>query len=1579
MPKREAKLRALAELVKTINDLSKPNESQYVIRTHTMRSKVRPIVRPSVDQTESFYDVEVLVRVPPHDVVHTRTPQHLLLPCNTAVHTHKHTLITAPPCTTEINPKTPATDGDEASNSWISDGECALTRQSIDHRNPTQSLGTTPAWPSADSAPAQEAAGPLGAANSAPTDPTDAKHIRVPAAQHRTTVGARNKCTPALQRTQDTRAHAHTRGCAKATESDYVHHSAEGLGAEYGANGAAVSEESADGFTTDEGRCIDAQSSTHGGVDPSNVPNGRSNDQGEHRYLLSFGQEYSVQGGWNGSDLFPLNQVPWEDSIVLGLSDSDNEQDIPTQVVSSFGWDTIRQPSDDDEAATPDSNALRDDFEGLPVFHANGTNSLTPCPTRPTTHAHTHTHTQTHTHTHTHTHSCESTAVDSAVDTNHEHAAVHVLSPIRQSLWYDLWEDDVIWEDYGCTNGPTAAEKDFPVVLDMNDRFLIFDDVIEGSEGDSCGGMRRQAQLELNSDGSGKAGHDMYNLSNDKCFVRPPDIVHRKEHAQCARVLQPPFYRIGWTPLELRNWHRSPLSSLCFSQREKDITVEGLHLKTAKDDQPEMGNIRELRSINTVEDLSSMDGDLILIEYSEEEPPILSKVGMTSQIVNYHKMRREGSTTTEETAMYNHGTDVTLKEDDHLIWLLGELHPGQSMQILQSRLSRVPLFAHAQRHSEYSDFLVVRCKDKFWLRELPPVYCAGQVLPRQEVPFPRDREADKLVTELLRVWLSRVFGSASGEVTSQRKVALAEVKESFPQATKHKIGKILHEYAEARGRFWVAKPNVTVESEVQLANHVRPEDVCRFERMCAFDQKLKDLGYRFINNHFHPDESDPVDREVELAPWFTTRNYVDAIYNRCQLAVCGFGDPTGCGQGYSFLRRAIRPIGKCKGRRRCKLSTHHKADLRKETNGEVERLLRDRGVTDEQCPRTFREKRKMLRMLANQDATVDGDDSVNATDSNSCHAQPQKQSRVAYRQAYINRCQSAYDSQRVALSASTDPPTPTPTPERSDDDEESLDDLAQSIEDMLQEESTTPETGNNTRAQLRIKRVYVDALGQESVYTEHVDDPLIIDRYIADQTHTKAASHQLTTAAQRVRSGGPSRVRVCSACKRTEHVAKNWRKCPLWDSDDDGLSLSSTTSTSDNDQTQTPDDSSTMTTQTIHTEGMRIVISLNPPHCAFASSSDCSERSKKRKIYMRSKTLPDTSVLRTLNFTNAGKPHYHSLLRHGALKNASLYEAMGNSVTEIYAQTLSSTTTTVADVLPTAAEMREPNRRRRKMSKKRTVSANVNCSVGSKLRVSAPQECTTRPHYRPQLRRWSLLLENARHGPLQYQAHMAGTKIWFTKATAAAGEQNRTFVSNSPQKRAFSSNSTQIRAFSSNSTRRIGLTRSDTHTSHVHKHNRKRKHEHHHPHTTTHKADNQTLRKKKKHSNDDQSPVNDRRFKKHWKWDHRNQTTEGRQHMQPMRSTPRMHSTSSLATHHSTSNLATNHQATEAVVCIDVDAIGDEWVHNTPQHGRTASAAKVIDVDAYDVTSNVRAPQIPKDEHVAHETEYIDVDAWDDE
>ena len=80
----------------------------------------------------------------------------------------------------------------------------------------------------------------------------------------------------------------------------------------------------------------------------------------------------------------------------------------------------------------------------------------------------------------------------------------------------------------------------------------------------------------------------------------------------------------------------------------------------------------------------------------------------------------------------------------------------------------------------------------------------------------------------------------------------------------------------------------------------------------AFTLQLQDAGYG-EKSLFAPDADDDeesgvkIDDEILGAPWNTTRAYISAMKGRCLLALTGVADPTGCGEGFSYVKVPNKP------------------------------------------------------------------------------------------------------------------------------------------------------------------------------------------------------------------------------------------------------------------------------------------------------------------------------------------------------------------------------------------------------------------------------------------------------------------------------------------------------------------------------------------------------------------------------------------------------------------------------------------------------------------------------------------------
>jgi len=118
------------------------------------------------------------------------------------------------------------------------------------------------------------------------------------------------------------------------------------------------------------------------------------------------------------------------------------------------------------------------------------------------------------------------------------------------------------------------------------------------------------------------------------------------QHSTPVVELRAPFVPTHLGPMKLRNFHRQPLKRYSHGP----VSISGPHpvhpllrhiRKMAKQRELERmaaggGDIFFMR---TPDDLSGKDGDLILLEYCEEHPPLLSQVGMCSRLKNYYKRK----------------------------------------------------------------------------------------------------------------------------------------------------------------------------------------------------------------------------------------------------------------------------------------------------------------------------------------------------------------------------------------------------------------------------------------------------------------------------------------------------------------------------------------------------------------------------------------------------------------------------------------------------------------------------------------------------------------------------------------------------------------------------------------------------------------------------------------------------------------------------------------------------------------------------------------------------------------------------
>lgn len=109
--------------------------------------------------------------------------------------------------------------------------------------------------------------------------------------------------------------------------------------------------------------------------------------------------------------------------------------------------------------------------------------------------------------------------------------------------------------------------------------------------------------------------------------------------------------------------------------------------------------------------------------------------------------------------------------------------------------------------------------------------------------------------------------------------------------------------------FWMIKGTVHIPNEQEMLKMAEPEMVCLAESMQVGLRALQDAGYADgAEEGGAGDDDSKLDIEQQLAPWITTKNFVNANANKAMLKLHGDGDPTGRGEAFSFLRTSMKDI-----------------------------------------------------------------------------------------------------------------------------------------------------------------------------------------------------------------------------------------------------------------------------------------------------------------------------------------------------------------------------------------------------------------------------------------------------------------------------------------------------------------------------------------------------------------------------------------------------------------------------------------------------------------------------------------------
>ncbi|PAV85933.1 hypothetical protein WR25_05698 isoform B [Diploscapter pachys] len=567
-----------------------------------------------------------------------------------------------------------------------------------------------------------------------------------------------------------------------------------------------------------------------------------------------------------------------------------------------------------------------------------------------------------------------------------------------------------------------------------------------------------EEQMENNQQLTDK---DAFNLSNDDYYI-PKNVAKAAttnnssliQHSIPALNIHRTFFPTHLTPFKLRHWHRLPISKRVLRyigglNKFQGVHILTQHIKKMEEQREKIkqadggGDFFFMRDVN---DLSGKDGQLAIVEYSEEHPPLLSQPGMASRVKNYYK-RKTGKDVEPE-------FELGEMAFSHNVPFLGQLHPGQALQSIENLLYRAPIYAHQPKET---DFLLVRCKGSWYIRKCPSLYLAGQQCPLIEVPSPNSKRATIFVRDFLLAFIFRLFWASEH---TPRRLKMEDIKNAFPHYAESSVRKRLKQCSEFKRlgtgpdqNYWVLKPDYRLPSKEEVLVMVTPEMCCAQYSMIAAEQRLKDAGYgeKYFFTPENEDDSDDqitIEDEIKCAPWSTTRCFIAAMRGKCLLDSTGIADPTGCGQGFSYVRVTQKPQRDEASTMPKRLVTGTNADLRKLPLKEAKEICREYGVKEEEISALSRwEIIDVIRTLSTQAAKA----KANSSDTELSGMARFARGNIKYNMAdmqekYKKHCQHIFELQNQSLAN----PEELSTDEGSSADDSDNDDMVNKLEDMLQ-------------------------------------------------------------------------------------------------------------------------------------------------------------------------------------------------------------------------------------------------------------------------------------------------------------------------------------------------------------------------------------------------------------------------------------------------------------------------------------------------------------------------------------------------
>ncbi|KAJ0419449.1 hypothetical protein BJY00DRAFT_164242 [Aspergillus carlsbadensis] len=442
------------------------------------------------------------------------------------------------------------------------------------------------------------------------------------------------------------------------------------------------------------------------------------------------------------------------------------------------------------------------------------------------------------------------------------------------------------------------------VTLDLNDPHLLLDEQgPEAAPKPRASGARGREEIDANVT---RRLTSRYNISNDQAYDMLKQNHQNKvrstlgnvtlEHSMPALRLQWPYYKTELAKAEARSFHRPALS---FRPGQSCWFKNPAHIKRKHQKGKDIRTLYDSTKALSLADNSHV----LLVEYSEESPLCLSNFGMANRIINYYRRKSMEDPTRPKAEIGE--TVVLLPQDKSPFSIFGHVDPGDVTPAISNSMYRAPLFQH---QAKSTDFLIVRSStgtggSDYFIRNIDNMFVAGQQFPSVDIPGPHSRKVTTVAKNRMKMLVYRLL-KKSPDLRLSISDVTAHIPGTSDMQNRQKVKDFLQHDKDTK--YWV--PLEPVPEPDIVRSWVQPEDVCLLEAMQVGQQHLHDTGFGNDAETGGDEDEDAEGEsfEQQMAPWKASRNFLLASQGKAMLKLHGEGDPTGRGEGFSFIKTSMK-------------------------------------------------------------------------------------------------------------------------------------------------------------------------------------------------------------------------------------------------------------------------------------------------------------------------------------------------------------------------------------------------------------------------------------------------------------------------------------------------------------------------------------------------------------------------------------------------------------------------------------------------------------------------------------------------